>query len=331
MQVQGKIRTLLSWTAWPGLFLICIAITAFGFSLGKPVLFFNLAYAFLFITLFFLEQKMPHEPQWNESDGQTFANIAHTLSSKGTVQTLVIFSGAMGLASLISPAAEAGYGIWPREWPMPLQVALGVALAEFGLYWAHRLGHDWYPLWRFHAIHHSVTRLWIVNTGRFHFIDSLVSILLGMGVLMVFGAPMEVLIWLSAITAFIGMMTHCNVDMRFGPLSWVFNTPGLHRWHHSRKLIEGNSNYGENLVVWDQVFGTYINPSRRPPVNIGISEYMPPGFLAQLVWPFKKWKRPVYYIDGVRYPPLRNQRPSLWRQIFRHEQTRAALRSAADS
>lgn len=280
-------RYVLSWGAWPGLFLICMLITGYGFVLDKPVLFFNLAYLFLIISLFFLERLMPHEPVWNEDDGQTFANIAHTLLSKGTVQTLVIFSTAIGLASL----AEPGHGIWPRDWPLWIQVVMGVTVAEFGLYWAHRIAHEWMPLWRFHAVHHSVTRLWIINTGRFHFVDSIASIVLSMAILLTLGAPMEVLIWLSAITAFIGMLTHCNVEMRFGPISWIFNTPGLHRWHHSRKISEGNKNYGENLMLWDQIFGTYFNPKRRPPVNIGINEYMPPGFVQQLTHPFKQLRR----------------------------------------
>lgn len=235
---------------------------------------------------------MPHEPSWNEDDGQTFANIAHTLSSKGTVQTVVIFSTAIGLAGLITPVAGSGYGfwpdLWPREWPMAAQVIMGVIIAEFGLYWAHRLAHEWEPLWHFHAVHHSVTRLWVVNTGRFHFIDSVLSIALAMGIMMALGAPMEVLVWLSAITAFIGMLTHCNIEMRFGPISWIFNTPGLHRWHHSRDISEGNKNYGENLMLWDQLFGTYYNPNRRPPENIGIDDYMPPAFLGQIAFPFKR-------------------------------------------
>lgn len=283
-------RYFLSWAAWPALFSICMLITSYGFAGGQPVVYFNLAYFFLAVSLYALEQYMPHEPSWNEDDGQTFVNIAHTLLSKGTVQTLVIFSAAIGLATLVKPAAEAGHGIWPREWPMAAQVVMGIVAAEFGLYWAHRLAHEWPLLWRFHAVHHSVTRLWIINTGRFHFIDSLFSIALSMAILLALGAPMEVLVWLSAVTAFIGMLTHCNVEMRFGPLSWVFNTPGLHRWHHSREISEGNKNYGENLMIWDQLFGTFYNPNRRPPVNIGINEYMPPGFLQQLAHPFRRRK-----------------------------------------
>lgn len=285
-------RVAISYLSWPVLLLSCLAVTGYGFTVGQPVLYFNLAYLMLALSLYMLEQAMPHERSWNEDDGQTFANIAHTLVSKGTVQTLVIFSTAIGLASLVTPAAEPGHGIWPREWPLWIQVIMGITAAEFGLYWAHRLAHEWLPLWRFHAVHHSVTRLWIINTGRFHFIDSLESIVFGMTILLVLGAPMEVLVWLSAVTAFIGMLTHCNVEMRFGPLSWVFNTPGLHRWHHSRDIREGNKNYGENLMLWDHLFGTYFNPARRPPENIGINEYMPPGFAAQLAQPFRQlWPR----------------------------------------
>lgn len=285
---NGRLKTFLSWTAWPGLLALCTLITAYGFQQGYPVTFFNIAYAFLAITLYALERTMPHEQSWNENDGQTFANIAHTLLNKGFVQLLVVFSAAIGLAHYITPASEPGYGIWPREWPIFAQAVLGIVVAEFGLYWVHRVNHEIPLLWRFHAVHHSVTRLWIINTGRFHFVDSLMSILISMAILVALGAPMEVLVWLSAITAFIGMLTHCNVEMRFGWLSYIFNTPGLHRWHHSRDLNEGNKNYGENIMLWDILFGTYYDAKHRPPVDIGISEAMPTGFGGQLAFPFRR-------------------------------------------
>lgn len=285
----GLLRNTMSWLAWPGLLAIAMGIQAIGFSIGWPAVFFNIAYLVLAVSLYILEQVMPHEAVWNDNDGQTFANIAHTLTSKGVVEAAVIFSTVIGISTYVTPAAEAGYGIWPRAWPMAIQVALAIVLAEFGLYWAHRIAHEWPWLWRFHAVHHSVTRLWIVNTGRFHFVDSFKSIAIGMAILLSLGAPMEVLIWLSAITAFVGMLTHCNVDMKFGPLSWWFNTPELHRWHHSKDLREGNKNYSENIMLWDHVFGTYYNArDYRPPVDIGIKEDMPAGFLAQLAWPFRR-------------------------------------------
>ncbi len=233
---------------------------------------------------------MPHERQWDAPDGQTLASILHTLSSKGTVQGILIFGGVIGLADYLKPLSEmqnAGQnGIWPMDWPLWAQVCLGVVAAEFGLYWAHRAAYRIEFFWRFHTIHHSVTKLCFVNTGRFHFVDSLVSIILGLSILIALGAPMETVQWLSAITAFIGMLTHCNVEMRFGVLSWIFNTPELHRWHHSQDLREGDKNYSENVMFWDILFRTYFNEDRRPPADIGIKEYIPPKFRHQIIWPF---------------------------------------------
>lgn len=280
-------REILSRWSWPVLLSICVLVSAIGFEVGHPVIAFNIAYFSLAFTLFFLERYMPFEKTWQDNDGQTFANLAHTLTSKGVVQGVVIFSSVIGIAAYITPADSEGYSIWPRDWPMIVQIIMGLVIAEFGLYWAHRVAHEWYPLWRFHAVHHSVTRLWFINTGRFHFIDSLVSISLGIAILLALGAPEEVMIWLSVVTAYIGMLTHCNVDMKFGILSFIFNTPGVHRWHHSRDLREGNKNYGENLMLWDHIFGTWFNPNRRPPADIGISENMPASFVKQLAWPFK--------------------------------------------
>lgn len=283
---MDRFKYALSWVLWPGLFTICMVIAAYGFAAGHDIVYFNAAYVFLIVSLVFLERWMPHEREWFAPDGQNFASIMHTISSKGSVQLLFIFSGVIGLADLITPAVAPGYGIWPREWPLWAQVVLGVVTAEFGLYWVHRAGHETSWMWRFHAVHHSVKKLWWLNTGRFHFIDSLASIVLGLAILLALGAPMEVVKWLSVITAFIGMLTHCNVEMRFGPLNYIFNTPGLHRWHHSKDLKEGNRNYGENIMLWDHVFGTYYDADYRPPVDIGMKDYMPEKFWHQLLWPF---------------------------------------------
>jgi sterol desaturase/sphingolipid hydroxylase (fatty acid hydroxylase superfamily) len=117
-------------------------------------------------------------------------------------------------------------------------------------------------------------------------VDTVTGLAVGMPVLLALGAPRDVLLLVSALTAIIGMLTHCNIEMRCGPLNYVFNTPCLHRWHHSKVLREGNSNYGENIVLFDLIFGTYFNARRRPPVDIGISRPMPENFMAQLKVPF---------------------------------------------
>lgn len=276
-------KRILSSILWPTLLGGCIALNHVALQSDHPIVFFNLIYLGLAVILLVLERIMPHERLWLANDGQITADLGHTFLNKGLVQVVATAVVAMGIAQAVDPEAE---GLWPSTWPMAAQVILGLIIAECGLYFAHRLAHEWPKLWCFHAVHHSVNRLWIVNTGRFHFVDTFASIAFSQPLLYLAGAPKIVFLWVAAITAFIGILTHCNVDMRSGWLNLVFNTPELHRWHHSRVVEEGNTNYGENLMFMDQLFRTYFLPARRPPADIGIDRAMPETLFGQLRVPF---------------------------------------------
>lgn len=275
----------LSFLLWPVILSTCIYTTSLGLAEGREALYFNLTYLCLALGLFALERLMPHERKWLQNDGQMPADLAHTLLNKGFVQVLVIVGLTIGIAETV---ASKGGGLWPAHWPIAFQVILGLVIAEAGLYIAHRVAHEWPFLWRFHAVHHSAPRLWFFNTGRFHVVDTVTSILLSQPLLFLAGAPSDIFIWVTSITAFIGVMTHCNIEMRFGPLNYVFNTPAVHRWHHSRIPAEGNTNYGENLMLFDVLFKTFYCPKRRPPTNIGINDPMPTKFIGQVAHPFRK-------------------------------------------
>jgi len=275
----------LTYLLWPAILSICIYVTALGIAADHAALYFNITYVCLALCLFAVERLLPHEREWLKNDGQMPADLAHTLLNKGFAQVLVVVGVTIGIAEL---AASKGGGLWPTEWPVVFQVVLGIVIAEVGLYTAHRVAHEWAPLWRFHAVHHSAPRLWFFNTGRFHLVDTVTSILLSQPLLFLAGAPSDIFIWVTSITAFIGMLTHCNVEMRFGPLNYVFNTPAVHRWHHSRNPAEGNSNYGENLMIFDVLLKTFYCPKRRPPTDIGINDPMPTKFLGQVTQPFRK-------------------------------------------
>lgn len=278
-------RRVLSYVWWPLLFGVSVIATYIGVINEMTVVVFNATYLTLAAAIALLERVMPHERAWLKNDGQVFPDIAHTVLNKAVAQALVLSITFLGIAAV---AAPAGGPWWPTATPIAVQIALGLVLVEFGLYWKHRIAHEWPPLWRFHAVHHSVTRLWFLNTGRFHLVDTLSGLAFGIPVLLFLGAPQHVMIMVSAITAFIGILTHSNVEMRCGWLNYVFNTPELHRWHHSKVLAEGNRNYGENLMLFDLLFGSYFNAERRPPADIGIRHPMPETFWGQLKVPFTR-------------------------------------------
>jgi len=277
---------LISYTLWPLLLSLCVGIYWVGVQYQHPVLAYNIAYFGLAAALFALEKIFPYELEWTKSDGQLFNDIGHTVLTKGASQLMATSAALFGLTvTSIEPSVY-----WPSQWPLFFQVILALIVAEFGLYWAHRTAHLWWPAWCWHAVHHSVTKLWFINTGRFHLFDSLwkVAFSLTLGVLA--GAPKEIIMWVLVITPFVGFLTHCNVNMKCGWLNWVFNTPELHRWHHSQVPEEGNRNFGENLVFWDVVFGTrYLPKNRRPPIDIGCIDPVPKRFLGQILFPFTAW------------------------------------------
>lgn len=290
-------RAMIARLLWPGLLGLCIAGYWIGWQSGHAVLAFNLTYFGLGAVLLVLEKVLPYEQSWMPSDGQLFNDIAHTVLNKGLGQ---VIAATVAITSVSQAGPDVASAWWPGHWPLWLQVSLALVVAEFGLYWAHRTAHEFRAIWHWHAIHHSVTKLWIVNTGRFHFLDSLWKTGFAMAVAWVAGAPKDVILWVLAITTYIGFLTHCNVDMRCGPLNWVFSTPELHRWHHNRDPIEGNCNYGENLIIWDVLFGTRLLPSdRKPPVNIGCKDVVPETFLGQLAYPFQAWARRDFWAKKV--------------------------------
>ncbi|MBB3388004.1 sterol desaturase/sphingolipid hydroxylase (fatty acid hydroxylase superfamily) [Rhizobium sp. BK275] len=293
-KAAAAVKRALAYLSWPLVFFSGLTGAYFAFAGDRPMVAFSAVYAGEVLILFLLERAIPYEQRWLQADGETANDIAHTVLTKGLVQLAALSAAIFPMlaAGLLQPLAAMQFSLWPSSWPMLFQAPLAVIIAEFGLYWAHRIAHERLFFWRFHALHHSVTRLWVVNTGRFHVVDSLFKIALSQIPLYLLGAPLQVFWWLGAVTAFIGILTHCNVDMRTGFFDLVFSTPRLHRWHHSKDLREGNTNYGENVVLFDQLFGTYFNPDRPSSTDIGIKGQIAPGFLSQLKQPFTK--------DGVR-------------------------------
>ena len=74
---------------------------------------------------------------------------------------------------------------------------------------------------------------------------------------MLLGFSPEALLGYLAITQPILMLQHANLNLKSGWLNYIFSTNELHRWHHSTDREKANSNYGNAIVLWDQVFGTF--------------------------------------------------------------------------
>lgn len=285
-------RTVFAWSVFPLLLaathIATVAGMNFGWSPGLVVAAVSIAAG---LTLMVLEWAQPYTRYWHQHQGDVPTDLAHVMFSTMLVPPL--FDGLLRSALIAAAAwlsASIGLALWPTQWPLVAQLALALVVAEFGVYWWHRSCHENSFLWRFHATHHSPRRLYWLNSCRFHPVDSLAHYALETTPLVLLGAGVEVLALYTLYTAVIGMFQHANIDLKLGPLNWVFSMTELHRWHHSRKLREGNSNYGANLIVWDVVFGTrYLPADEKPaPSNMGIANMpnFPRSYFGQLASPF---------------------------------------------
>ncbi len=292
--MSRKLEWIVARTAFP------LAITA---SVGGAIVLINrgespesvtgLIIFLSYLSIAIFERVLPLHREWLRSHGDVRTDIGLALTN-GVVnlgaQPLVL---ALAVAIASWTSAEYGATLWPNTWPLAAQLVPALILGELVEYTAHRCMHEIPWLWRFHAPHHSATRLYWLNALRFHPLDIL---LIGPGKLIplvALGADGRVLALVLIFSAVHGVYQHANLPCRIGPLNWIFSMAELHRWHHSPVMAEANHNYGGNLIFWDIVFGTrWLPADREPPVTTGIEALpnCPRGFVALLAAPFR-WRK----------------------------------------
>ena len=177
---------------------------------------------------------------------------------------------------------------WPHDQPVVVQAALMLVLGDILRYWMHRAFHRWQPLWQIHAVHHSPHRLYWLNVGRFHPVEKATQLLVDSLPFVLLGVSDAVLAGYFVFYAVNGFFQHSNCRVRLGPLNQLISGPELHRWHHSSVIAESDNNFGNNLIVWDTLFGTRFLPTDREVGELGLlNRSYPDGFVAQLTSPFQ--------------------------------------------
>ena len=283
-------RTVFSVTIFPLVFGGAIAVAIALLERGEnPALSYIVPTVMAYGLVFGLERVIPFREEWKRSHGDVGVDLGHIVVS-GTVGVEVpkLLVGMIGVT--LAGMTGGALGIWPVHWPLVPQLVLACVFGELFLYWIHRLTHEVDLLWRFHATHHSAPRLYFLNAGRFHPVDLMLSYVSWYVPFLVLGAGPEIVALHTVVLAVHGVFQHANLPVRLGPLNWVFSMAELHRWHHSRVLEEANSNYGQNLIIWDVVFGTrYLPADREPPVDVGLTDLptFPMDYLGQIASPFR--------------------------------------------
>lgn len=149
--------------------------------------------------------------------------------------------------------------------------ALALLLDSFVGYWTHRLLHAVPLLWRLHRVHHADSAVDVSTSLRNHPLELLVTLPASCLVVLLVGAPVSVVA--SVQTAMVAAAIWQHADVRLpkridAALSKVIVTPRLHRLHHSPEREVHDSNFGDSVIFWDRLFGTYNGARQRGPVGL---------------------------------------------------------------
>jgi sterol desaturase/sphingolipid hydroxylase (fatty acid hydroxylase superfamily) len=232
------------------------------------------------------ELRYPFRRSWRP-DRRTFAiDATFTLLVQVALPSMLALGYALIASTLTSNWQLRD--LWPHGLPATVQVVVMVVAAEALRYPLHRAMHTRPGLWRFHAVHHSPGRLYWLNVGRFHPVEKSIQGLFDVLPFVVVGVDHWVLSGYFVFYAVNGFFQHSNCHISLGPLNHLIAGPELHRWHHSAVVEEGGSNYGNNLIIFDALFGSRYLPDDREVATLGIGDPdYPDGFVASLRKPFE--------------------------------------------
>ena len=241
-----------------------------------------------------LEKLRPERVEPRERDFPLWLEAAHFVFN---------FEFGYGLALLAAAGIEHVARLafppwWPTSWPVVAQLVWAVTLYEASSYWQHRLFHRRPRLWDFHALHHSGAHLDMLRAVRFHFVDFSTVAFLAYLPLVVLGTPEDIITLLAVLVSVLGILHHGNFRARTPRwLDWLVCTPAIHRRHHARRWTESDANFGNTVMIFDVLFGTFCFGHPVGPDALGVEDDpVPRGFWAQLLTPFRR-RRTLVAVD----------------------------------
>ncbi len=76
------------------------------------------------------------------------------------------------------------------------------------------------------------------------------------------------LVWLRSVHP--DAVIHTDMVSKLGWMEGVFNTPSAHRVHHAANVEYLDCNYGGTIMLFDRLFGTYVEEKDGVPIRYGL-------------------------------------------------------------
>ena len=206
------------------------------------------------------------EVRWNRRGRHGVYNLRETLAN------VVIFIGSQVTKVLFLGWQVFWVDVFAR-WrffelePTTLSgkvLLFGIAFiaTDFAYYWMHRCMHENRFLWAFHLVHHSSPWMNLTTSYRLNWLSPVVAIFF-YAPLGLFGFSADVIGAALIVNLLYQFWLHTESIGTLGVVEGWLNTPSAHRVHHGRNPEYLDTNYGGVLMVWDRLFGTYVEENAK--------------------------------------------------------------------
>jgi alkylglycerol monooxygenase len=201
--------------------------------------------------------------------GRNTYRLADALNSIGLgilSQLAGVFSKLMAIG--IYAAVFARFALWPLPLESPWVWALALLLYDMCYYWLHRAGHRCALFWAAHAVHHQ-SEDYNLSTALRQTSSGWIAGWLFYLPLAVLGIPPLVFAVVALVDLLYQFWVHTQ---QIGKLGWFdrwFCSPSNHRVHHAVNDRYLDRNYGGILIVWDRLFGSFVEEDEAEPCVYG--------------------------------------------------------------
>jgi sterol desaturase/sphingolipid hydroxylase (fatty acid hydroxylase superfamily) len=211
------------------------------------------------------------EYQWRQSRGH-----GYSFGSLGANLGIMLGQGvAKALTTgFVTAAYMLIYAVAPWQWSIsdPWTWVAGFFVLEFFYYWQHRFGHTIRWFWAAHSVHHSTNEFTLPAAFRLSWFSGLAGNWILLAPVVLLGFHPLIVAALQLVNLRYQYFLHTEAVGKLGPLEWVFNTPSHHRVHHGSNPEYLDTNYGGVLIVFDRLFGTYVEERADNPVVYGLTK-----------------------------------------------------------
>lgn len=167
-----------------------------------------------------------------------------------------------GVFYFVYGGLEKNYGLFDIQPGVFLWILLFL-LTDFVWYWYHRLAHEINLLWMVHVVHHQSEDFNYTVSARITVLQSVVRTAFW-SVLPLIGFPAHMITTMLLIHGLYPFFIHTRLIGKLGLLEYILVTPSHHRVHHASNPEYLDKNYGDVLIIWDKLFGTFQKEGQVP-------------------------------------------------------------------